>query len=367
LPLIDRYLLRETFRPFVSALFLVVLTVFLMQLRRLAQAALGFGLTTFDALAIMGSTLAPFLVLAIPIAYLLSVLVALGRLSGDQEILALRAAGCSPLRVARSPVVLGALVACLSLPIAIYGEPYSLKFLRRRLVEVGMRNLTQAIQPGTFNESFRGSALYARSRTDSGDLEEVLVYDEKEENGSILITAQTGRLTAEAQSHVNMHLRSGEMHLGLASDPNRYDRIRFQTADLGLEATDELFRQADWISSLGQLTNPEMRALVAEHGQESPFTRRIEKMLLRRFAFPSMALVFAVVGCAIALSSRPKSRIRNTLLGIACVVAYYALTRAGDLTAVRYQGVTQLAVWGPNALLLGVGMVGLLRTGGPKR
>src|SRR5438105_1732409 len=97
---IDRYLFREIVLPLAISAALVVLAVFLFQARRLATAALGLGLTLEDAVVIFLSALPPFLMLAIPIAYLLSVLVGLGRLSADLEITALKAAGASPMRIA---------------------------------------------------------------------------------------------------------------------------------------------------------------------------------------------------------------------------------------------------------------------------
>src|SRR5438105_15505576 len=97
---IDRYLAREILFPLAISAALVVLAVFLFQARRLATAALGLGLTLEDAVVIFVSALPPFLMLAIPIAYLLSVLVGLGRMSGDLEITALKAAGASPMRIA---------------------------------------------------------------------------------------------------------------------------------------------------------------------------------------------------------------------------------------------------------------------------
>ena len=186
---IDRYLFREIAGPFALSVLVVVLLVFLFQARRLATAALGLGLTLEDAGLIFISALPPFLVLAIPIAYLLSVLVGLGRLSQDLERVALSAAGAGPFRIARVPILLGLVVSLGSLPIALYGEPYGLQLLHARLVDVGLRNLAGAIRPGVFNEEFRGTALYARE-TDGETLRDVLLFDERSGDRPVLILAR---------------------------------------------------------------------------------------------------------------------------------------------------------------------------------
>ena len=71
---LDRYILRQVLLPFLTAVLVVVLLVFLFQARRLASAALGLGLTLEDAVVIFGAALPPFLVMAVPIAYLMAVL-----------------------------------------------------------------------------------------------------------------------------------------------------------------------------------------------------------------------------------------------------------------------------------------------------
>src|SRR5689334_21964799 len=101
---IDRYLLREIALPFLISIALVVVAMFLLQARRLAAAALGMGLSIEDAGIIFASALPPFLIQAVPVAYLLSVLVGLGRMASDLELTALRSTGASPFRIARMPL-----------------------------------------------------------------------------------------------------------------------------------------------------------------------------------------------------------------------------------------------------------------------
>ena len=74
--------------------------------------------------------------------------VALGRLAQDLELVALRAAGASSLRIAKVPLLLGVLVTALGLPLAHFAEPYGLQALQRRLVDVGLRNHTRAWRTG---------------------------------------------------------------------------------------------------------------------------------------------------------------------------------------------------------------------------
>lgn len=361
----DRYIFREIAVPLFVAVVAVVMVVFLFQARRLAGAALGLGLRLEDVAVIFFAALPPFLVLAIPIAYLLAVLVGLGRLAQDREIVALRAAGASPWRLARVPIALGIAVSLLCLPVAMYGEPYGLRMLHQRLVDVSLRNLTRAIQPGVFNEDFAGSAVYAERFGDDGRLENVVVFDERNADRPMLVVSSGGGFSVDDDAIV-FSLDDGEMHLGAPGDPARYDRLRFARAEMGVDAADELTRRTRFVSAIGRLTGPEMRAAADEATLASPLGRRILKTYWRRFAFPSMALVFGVLAAAIALSGGPRSRARNAILGVLTVLGYYLLTRVADIVVVKYPGTPFVGAWLPNVVALGVGVIGLLRGGRPK-
>ncbi|MCB9653345.1 MAG: LptF/LptG family permease [Deltaproteobacteria bacterium] len=363
---IDRHLLTQVTYPFVVSVVLVVTLVFLFQARRLARAALGLGLTLSDVFTIFTSALPPFLVLAIPIAFLLAVLLGLGRLSQDLEIVAIRAAGATPLRIARTTIILGAVVSLGCIPIAVFGEPYGLRTLHQRLVSVGLRNLTQAVRPGVFSEDFRGSAVYARERSDDGTLRDVLLFDERDPERTVMMTARTGRVTTDASRHVSFELEQGEMHFGTSIEPSRYDRLRFERADLALDAQDEISRRTKFVSIIGRLTMTQMREVFEGRVEKDLYARRVEQTYWRRFAFPSMAFVFGVVGAAIALTDRARSRARNAVIGILVVVAYYVSTRIADIGVFNDLLAPLVAAWLPNLAFLLPAFVLLARSGRPK-
>lgn len=361
---LDRYILRQVLLPFLTAVLVVVLLVFLFQARRLASAALGLGLTLEDAVVIFGAALPPFLVMAVPIAYLLAVLVGLGRLAQDLEVVALLAAGASPLRIARTPLLVGVAVSLLGLPLAHWAEPRGLQALQRRLVDVGLRNLTGAVRPGTFNEDFSGNAVYARARDEAGNLSDVLVFDERDKSRPALVTAARGRFSVSRQG-VEFELSQGELHLlqGAEAD-DRYDRLRFGELRMGLDAQDELDKKTRFVSAISMLDSAEMRRVAADLGPDSPMGRRFEKTYWRRYAIPMMALVFALLGAATAISGGPRSRARSAIHGLLAVLVYYLLSRVGDLLVVKYPGTPFWASFAPVLMMAVFGLFALRRAGG---
>src|SRR5262249_22109483 len=145
----------------------------------------------------------------------------------------------------------------------------------------------------------------------------------------------------------------------------KYDRVRFEEAKLGLDAEQEITRRTAFVSILGRLTSEEMLDEITRLGPQSQLARRIEKTYWRRFAFPSMAFVLGLVASAIALSGRARSRARSGVLGMLAVIGYYVLTRIADFFVVQYEGTPFWMAWGPNALVLILAIFALARAGRP--
>ncbi|MBI2378166.1 MAG: LptF/LptG family permease [Deltaproteobacteria bacterium] len=363
---LDRYVLREVLVPFVLSVLAVVVLVFLLQAHNFAGAALGLALTASDVLVILGAALPPFLVLAVPMAFLASVVIGLVRMSGDLEIGAMLAAGASPLRVARAPIVLGAFVSLLTLPVAHVLQPLGLAALRERLVDLALRNMTQAIEPGTFREDLGGVALFAESIEDR-TLKSVLLYDERDPTAPVLVLARSAALTPRSRPGrspiIDVELRDGEMHLESPSAENRYDRVAFTRARLAIDADRELRERTRFVSDIQQMSSGQMLEEAVRRGPKNLEGRRIERDFWRRFAYPSMSFVFALIGAAIALGADRSARARIAMLSILAVVGYYMTTRIGDGAVTRASGTPFWAAIGPNLLFFAIGAVGLFRLG----
>ena len=73
----------------------VVAILFTQNALRQLEALVGAGLETRDVLAILGALVAMLSPYAVPVGFLFGVLVAVGRLSADSELTAMRALGVS--------------------------------------------------------------------------------------------------------------------------------------------------------------------------------------------------------------------------------------------------------------------------------
>ena len=92
---INRYILREIFVPFALGLAVFTLILLIARILKLVEMVVNRGVPLLEVLKLFSYILPGFLEVTVPMALLLGVLVAFGRLSSDSEIIALKTSGIS--------------------------------------------------------------------------------------------------------------------------------------------------------------------------------------------------------------------------------------------------------------------------------
>src|SRR3984885_4047509 len=129
--LLDRYICREVASHTILGLVVFTFVFFVPQLVHLMDLIVrhsgGAGTVTLLFLC----TLPPVLIFTIPMAVLVGVLIGLGRLSSDSEIVALHASGVSLRRLLLPIGFIAVLSALFTLLITFWLSPAALRTLRR--------------------------------------------------------------------------------------------------------------------------------------------------------------------------------------------------------------------------------------------
>src|SRR5262245_20819642 len=121
--ILDRYIIREILLPFVIALVVLTFVLIIPFIIELAEQLIQKGVS-WPTIAQLMMTLLPATVgLTIRMSLLVAALIALGRLSGDREIVVLMACGVSPYRILRPVLGLGMVAAAATLWVMIDAIP----------------------------------------------------------------------------------------------------------------------------------------------------------------------------------------------------------------------------------------------------
>ncbi|MGD9920557.1 MAG: LptF/LptG family permease [Pseudorhodoplanes sp.] len=152
------------------------------------------GQTVLVFLGITGLVI-PMLVLVIaPIALMIAVMHAIGRLSNDSELIVMNAAGMSPWALFRPFLLMSILVAGVMTAIGAWLGPLGLQTLNHWANEVRADLVTNVVQPGRFNGFERGLVFHIRERQANGVLLGVFVDDRRNPKERATFLAEQGTI-----------------------------------------------------------------------------------------------------------------------------------------------------------------------------
>jgi lipopolysaccharide export system permease protein len=357
MPLLDRLLLREISIPLGVGILAVLQLLVILQLLQLNEVVFTSAVTPIDLVRVTAALAPHFLVLAVPLAFMLGLQLGLGRLAADRELLALSAAGTHPLRLYRVPVAIGAALGVLVAGLTQWAEPWGLQQLNGVLNDIIKRNLKSGLEPGIFNDGLPRFMIYVSSEDPAASggyatWHGVLIEDTVGDGSPLLALAEVGGIEDTAGEALTLRLLRGELH---RMEPAGETVARFEEGRFLVGVQGTLDRKNRFARDEAAMTREMIRRRLEElrrHGDLRE-TARLQVELVRRSALPLACIAFAMFGVPMAMASLG-GRGFAYLITVGVFVAFYALSRFG--VALAENGLNPwIAGFVPDAVVFALG------------
>lgn len=267
---LDRFILKSFSLLFLCTFF-ICLFIFMMQfLWRYVDEMVGKGLEMTVLAQFFFYSALTLVPASLPLAVLLAALITFGNFGERFELLAMKAAGISLLKIMRPLIVFVSLVCCVSFYFQNVIGPQAQAKLWTLLLSMKQKSPEVDIPEGVFYDEIDGYNLYVKHKNrKTGMLYDVLIYNlEKGFENAQIIKADSGRLemTADKQ-HLYLHLFSGEQFENLKSQnmnqrnvPYRRETFREKHAIIEFDSD---FNMVDAGIMSNQSNSKDMRMLQA--------------------------------------------------------------------------------------------------------
>jgi lipopolysaccharide export system permease protein len=353
-----RYTLREMMAPAALGLVLFTFVLLLARLLRLIELVVNRGLPASQVAALFAYLLPAFLEVTVPMAMLLAILVAFGRLSADSEITALRSAGVSLYQLTPAVATMVAASTLVTALLAIYARPWGHRELRLALFDIARTRASAGIRPQVFNDEFSGLTIYTERIEPATDrLVHVLIADHRDPEQQNTIFSSEGSLVSDpARRRVTLHLLDGIIYTRQATGRAEY-RTEFESYEVNLDLEAALAGLSEQESDPKELT---LGALVERIDAKRATGERATAELAeyhRKFAIPFACVVFGLLALPLGVQPGRAVKSRGFTVAIAVIFAYYILLSVGQALAEEERVPPALGLWLPN---LALGLVGLV-------
>src|SRR5580692_3349113 len=355
--LLDKYIGREVGSHAILGLAVFTFVFFVPQLVRLMDLVVRHSGGVFTVALIFLCSLTPVLAFTIPMAVLVGVLIGLGRLSADSEIVALHASGISLRRllVPIGFVALGCSLATLIL--TFWLSPAAIRTLQSLEARLLLTQAPYAIQPRVFNEQIPHYILYGQDvEAAATRWHGVLLASSGQAASSNVTIAQGAQVVADPENNkFELHLGSGSTHEYDPRAPQHYNVTTFGQSEIPVEISSPVARPKNVAVSDSERSISE---LLAEKG---PRWRDARVEFHRRIAFPAACLVFALLGVPIGVRPRRGGRAAGLILTLVLIGGYYFLFVTGAHMAQQGSVAPWAGIWAGNIAGLTLGLIFLRR------
>ena len=359
--LIDRFVGRELivnvlFAIVVLSLVLVVGNIFrkLLPLLFNHDVPIEF-LVTFIAYVL------PFsLIFTIPWGLLTAILLVFGRLSADNELIALRANGVSVTRVCLPLAILSVISTVICLWLNVDVAPAAQEKLRSSIFDLATQNPIALFGGDQVIDQFPGRKIYV-GKKEGNKLENIIVFQMDDRTSlPIRVThARTGMLETDLPNkRLLLHLYNARYQERDAREPYNLNKMRdgISLAEGTLPISlDELYEKEKKRPSRSALSLSQLLDQLKSGPKKERSATRTE--LNKRFSFPFSCVAFALIGVPLGITTHRRETSVGFAVGLIVAIFYFLFIIIADTMRANAKIHPELLVWFPNVLFIFLGFI----------
>lgn len=355
--IISRYIFKEIAAPFIIILFVLTFVLLMGKILQIMDLMVNKGISIFVIARLIVYLLPSFMLFTIPIALLIAILIALGRLSSDNEITALKASGISLMQLYHPVAVASLITFIFTIVIGYFLVPQSNFATKRLLFDIARQNASIGIKEKVFYADFKGVLLYAEKiPLDGNFMEGVFVSDNRITGEPNTIIAKRATLVSDPESlSVKLSLENGSIHT-VSPDLKNYRKIDFQSYDVKLDIASALASLTEESKNSTEMTMSELLSRMKKPGLDDAAVRELAIEVHKKFSIPLSCIFFALLALPLGIKGHRAVKSRGFAVGIIVVSFYYLLRIGGEALVETGRLTPVVGVWTPNLIfaLLGI-------------
>ena len=360
--IIDRYVVREIIPPFLIALLVFTFVLIIPFIIDLAEQMIAKGVPGGTILQLTITLLPQALALTIPMALLIGLLVGLGRLSADREVVVMMACGISPYRLLHPvlvfAVVCWGLTSWVMLKAMPDGNQKYREIARRSSWTAPRARCGRGCSTRT-SQTWCCTSTKCRSTARAGSTSWRSTPRTADSRFFTSPSAAAWLIDREART-IHMVLEDGTRHTTKLEDPAAYEVLKFERTIIALDP-ESVFPRTGPQRGEREMAIEDLAALAGEleAGGQSPHNPIME--IHKKFSVPMACFVFALLGVALGTSNRKDGKLAAFVLGIGVIFAYYVIMFTAASLTKGFWIPAWLAMWIPDLVLGAAGLFLLVR------
>ena len=361
--ILARYILKEFFPPFIIALICFTFILIFDDLFRLTNLFVKKGISPLYLVELLIYVMPATIVLSLPMAALVAILLALGRLSTNNEIIAMKAHGVAFHHLMLPFLVVVGLLSIVDLVLMDYALPQANLAYAALKRDIQRHNPAFVLEEATVMKELETEGklwMYESTDRKSGRMQNVKIWDGIWSGRPRFSHAQEATLGFE-NGRAMLTLYDGRTYEPTTDNSDGYRVTKFQQQNLALQLTEDLERgtfqnqtpRSMRIAQLGAFVDTLEGALQTSKNPEFTLKklRFAQVEYHKKFSIPFACLAFGLMGIPLGLMVKQSGKMIGFGIGLVVILVYYLLLQVGQSTGLNGILSPVLAMWLPNIVI----------------
>lgn len=294
----DRYLFKDLSVATIFVALTLAAVIFLTQSLRFLELVINSGASSAAFWILTLLALPRFFEIILPIALMAATVFVYNKLTMDSELIVMRQAGVSPMKLARPALVLAAITTLILWLMTMWLGPVSLSGMHNMRQVIKAQYSTLLFREGVFNAMVPGLTVFVRAREPGGELHGLMIHDHRNKSEApVTVIARRGVAVGTDQGQQVLVFDGSRQSLN--RETGALDRLDFERYSIDLPEGSGPVRQR-WMEpderTFLALLNPDPES---ERDQESRWEFIAEAH--RRIVSPLLAPSFVLIALGLLL------------------------------------------------------------------
>jgi lipopolysaccharide export system permease protein len=354
---IQRYIFFELFPPFAVNMFFFTFILLISRILEITNMVVNYQAGLASIFLLLFYSMPFFLAFVTPMSVMMAVLLTFLRLSGDNEVTALKSCGVSPNHFL-APVALFCLLGwLLTTLITNWMMPWANRSFHGLSADLAQSHINAVIKERTFIDSFNGIMLYV-SQVDlqNQTLVDVFIEDQRAPNLNNIIVAPRGRIAYDPLAQkIRLKLFDGAINR-VDLENQGANAINFETYEMSLDIKQLHGTAVKNLRPLEEMSWSELRQYIKNIKIRD---KRYYKALMKfheKLALPAACLALGLLALPLGLQTRSDKRSIGMVMGIGLFLLYYVVLSVGWALGESGTLPPVLGMWAPNVMMTATGI-----------
>lgn len=360
--IINRYIFGEILSPFFISLFFLTFVFLMTRIPEITNMVVNYNADLSAILLMVGYTLPRFLEFTLPMSVMIAILLTFMRMSGENEIVALKGAGTSLYKLLPPVLVFCLMGTLLTMWVTVVGVSWGKLSMKEKSVELARTSIDLALQERQFNSQLKDIMIYvSHVNMKTKELKDVFIEDRRAKGVTSISTAPSGKLIRqENESIYTIRLYKGMINQ-VNSDDNSVSTIQFGHYDINIDLAAMHKGEKTIRKDFDELSLAELRHMIRKGIPDKVRMSEALMVFHEKFSIPFACLSLGLLAFPLGIQSMSLRRSSGFSMGIFFFLLYYFLLAAGWSAGETGHYPPFIGMWMPNLVMGGAGIFLLWR------